>query len=184
MARITLDPPSTMTGRLADWYARRTYGKAMDPVRAMAHNAKVLKADARFEMRVANFDEAPDELKHLAVMAAAVTVGCSWCVDFGYWLTVSNGMDARKMTAVPQWRTQDVFTDLERAVLEFAEAASATPIAVTDEMVSRLREDLTEAQVVELAMMVAVENQRSRFNAALGLTSQGFKEACDVPVQR
>ena len=30
-------------------------------------------------------------------------------------------------------------------------------------------------------MMVAVENQRSRFNSALGLTSQGFKDRCELP---
>jgi hypothetical protein len=26
-----------------------------------------------------------------------------------------------------------------------------------------------------------VENVRSRFNSALGLTSQGFKDRCDIP---
>ena len=30
-------------------------------------------------------------------------------------------------------------------------------------------------------MMVAVENVRSRFNSALGLTSQGFKDRCEIP---
>jgi hypothetical protein len=30
-------------------------------------------------------------------------------------------------------------------------------------------------------MMIAVENQRSRFNSALGLTSQGFTDRCKTP---
>jgi hypothetical protein len=34
---------------------------------------------------------------------------------------------------------------------------------------------------VELTTMVAVENQRSRINAALGLRSQGFSDTCAVP---
>ena len=181
MARIPLDPPTTLTGRAADWYARRTYGRSMDPVRAMAHHPQVLRADARFELKVAKFDRLPAELRHLAVLAAAATVGCSWCMDFGYWLTVNDGLDPRKVADVPRWRDSDAYTDLERAVLEYAEAASTTPVTVTDEMVERLRRDLDEAQLVELTMMVAVENQRSRFNAALGLTSQGFSETCDVP---
>ena len=29
-------------------------------------------------------------------------------------------------------------------------------------------------------MMVAVENQRSRFNTALGLKSQGLKDTCEI----
>ena len=57
----------------------------------------------------------------------------------------------------------------------------APPPAVTDEMVADLRRDLDDAQLVELTMMVAVENVRSRFNSALGLTSQGFRDRCELP---
>ncbi len=181
MARIPLDASVTMTGRAADWYARRTYGRTIDPVSAMAHTPLVRRANARWELRVAKFDRLPKDLRHLAEMAAAVTVGCSWCVDFGYWLTVNDGIDPAKVRDVPRWRESTTYTDLERAVLEYAEAASTTPVTVTDEMVERLRLHLDDAQLVELTMMVAVENQRSRFNAALGLTSQGFKDLCDVP---
>jgi alkylhydroperoxidase family enzyme len=42
----------------------------------------------------------------------------------------------------------------------------------------RLRRDLDDAQLVELTMMIAVENQHSRFNSAFGLSSQGFKDRC------
>ena len=30
-------------------------------------------------------------LKALAEMAAAVSIGCSWCVDFGYWISTQQG---------------------------------------------------------------------------------------------
>jgi AhpD family alkylhydroperoxidase len=183
MARIPLDTPTTFTGRAADWYARRTYGRNLDPVRAMAHNTKVLRADAQFEMKVAKFDRLPKQLKDLAVMASSVTIGCSWCIDFGHWLTLNAGMDPRKVQDIARWRDSDAYTELERAVIEFAEAASQTPTQVTDELVARLRQDLDDAQLVELAMMVAVENLRSRFNSSLGLTSQGFNEACEVPAR-
>jgi alkylhydroperoxidase family enzyme len=116
-------------------------------------------------------------------MTASVTIGCSWCVDFGYWVATNNGTDPVKLLEVPRWRESEVYTDLERRVIEYAEAASQTPPAVTDEMVAGLRERLDDAALVELTMMVAVENQRSRFNSALGLTSQGFKDRCEVPAR-
>ena len=72
-------------------------------------------------------------------------------------------------------------TDVERLVMEYAEAMSSRPVTVTDEMVARLRRELDEAQLVELTMMIAVENSRSRFNSALGLTSQGFADRCQIP---
>jgi alkylhydroperoxidase family enzyme len=117
-------------------------------------------------------------------MTAAVAVGCSWCVDFGYWIATSRGTDPVKLRDVPRWRESAVYTDLERAVMAYAEAATRTPPAVTDEMVAGLRERLDDAALVELTMMIAVENQRSRFNSALGLTSQGFSDRCELPAPR
>ena len=31
-------------------------------------------------------------------------------------------------------------------------------------------------------MMVAIENERSRFNAAMGLESQGYSDVCELPL--
>jgi AhpD family alkylhydroperoxidase len=181
MARIPLDPPRTLVYRLTEWYSRHRYGAVADPAAAMGHHTRVLIADARFEMAVDKWHRLDPTLKALAEMAASVAIGCSWCVDFGYWKSHRQGVDPAKLENVPAWRDSDVYTDLERRVLEYAEAATATPPAVTDEMVAGLREHLDDAALVELTMMVAVENQRSRFNSALGLTSQGFKDRCEVP---
>ena len=57
---------------------------------------------------------------------------------------------------------------------------TATPPTVTDELAAALREDLGDKAFVALTMMVAVENERSRFTSALGLKSQGFKDTCDI----
>ena len=181
MARIPLDPPRTLTYRLTEWYSRRRFGAVAEPAAAMAHNPRVLMSNARHEMSVEKWRALDPTLKDLAVMAAAVTVGCSWCVDFGYWISTSKGVDPAKLRAVPQWRDSDLFSDTERAVLAYAEAVSATPPAVTDAMVADLREQMDDAALVELTMMIAVENERSRFNSALGLTSQGFSDRCAVP---
>jgi AhpD family alkylhydroperoxidase len=180
-ARIPLDPPRTVTNRLTAWYSRRRFGAVADPALAMGHHPHVLRANGRFEMSVDRWHRLDPTLKDLAVMAAAVTVGCSWCVDFGYWISTSRGTDPVKLQAVPRWRDSDVHTDLERQVIAYAEAASSTPPTVTDEMVAGLRGQLGDAALVELTMMIAVENQRSRFNSALGLTSQGFRDRCEVP---
>jgi alkylhydroperoxidase family enzyme len=85
------------------------------------------------------------------------------------------------MRDVPRWRDSDVYTDVERQVMAYAEAVTATPPTVTDEMVAGLRRHLDDAALVELTMMVAVENVRSRFNSSLGLTSQGFTDRCEIP---
>lgn len=42
---------------------------------------------------------------------------------------------------------------------------------------------LSDAEFVELAAWVALENFRSRFNAGLGLRSQGFSDSCEIPMR-
>ena len=182
MARISLDPPRTLSYRLAARFSRRRYGTVLDPVAAVGHNTQVGLAYGLFELQVERWRTLDQGLKDLAVMAAAATIGCSWCMDFGYWESImKHDVRAEKIRAVPRWRDSDVFTELERLVLEYAEAMTGTPPSVTDEMVERLRDRLSEAQLVELTAIVAVENLRSRINAALGLTAQGFRDQCEIP---
>jgi alkylhydroperoxidase family enzyme len=180
-ARISLQPPRTVVYRLAEWYSRRSWGVVADPLAAMGHNPRVLMTDARFETSLKRWNALDPTLKALAEMTSAVAIGCSWCVDFGYWNSTNEGVDPAKLRDVPRWRESDVYTDLERQVMAYAEAMTTTPPSVTDEMVADLRRELDDAELVELTMMVAVENVRSRFNGALGLTSQGFKDRCEIP---
>ncbi|MEV7806455.1 carboxymuconolactone decarboxylase family protein [Microbispora sp. NPDC088329] len=181
-ARISLTPPSTELLERIERHFQRRLGAALEPMRAMAHQPQVLATIVELEKNAAGWNAVDQELKELAVMAAAFGIGCSWCIDYGYWASVSHGIPAEKVEAISAWRDSDLFTELERRVLAYAEAMTETPPAVTDEMVCGLLRDLTEPQVVELTAIVAVENQRARLNAALGLTSQGFKERCEIPV--
>lgn len=181
MARISLDPPRTTLYRILEWYSRRTYGDVLDPGRALAHNSRVIYADLRFEQSVAKFSKLDPVLKELAVMAAAASIGCSWCMDFGYWDGHKLGIAAEKLRAIPAWREHsELFTDSELAVMEYAEAMCQKELTVTDEMASRLLKSLGEAAFVELTFMVGVENLRSRVNSALGLRSQGFSDRCEI----
>jgi AhpD family alkylhydroperoxidase len=180
-ARVPLEKPRTLFGRAVAWYSKRTFGEVVDNGLAMMHNPPVLKAVLGFERRVDKWDRLDPDLKLLAQAGSAAMIGCSWCMDFGYYLAHSQGMDLHKLREILRWRESDVFDDLERAVLEYTEAMTATPPTVTDELAERLRGELGNAGFVELTMMIAVENERSRFNSALGLSSQGFSNKCDLP---
>ncbi|HEX6151020.1 carboxymuconolactone decarboxylase family protein [Nocardioides sp.] len=169
-------------GRILEWYARRTFGQVPDTAYVLWHNRPLLKAVFGFEQKVAKLDALDPHLKTYAVMASAASIGCSWCLDFGYYLAHEDGLDEAKVREVPRWRDSDAFTDLEREVMAYAEAATATPPTVTDAQVAALREQLGDPAVVELTMMIAVENQRSRFNAAMGLASQGYSDVCELPL--
>ncbi len=169
-------------GRVLSAYARRTYGQVPDTALVWWHHRPLLRALLRFERAVARFDELDAHLKTCAVMAAAGSIGCSWCLDFGYYLAHHDGLDEAKVREVPRWRESSAFTPVERDVMAYAEAMTQTPPTVTDEMVDGLVERLGVPAVVELTQMVALENMRSRVNAAAGLASQGFSDVCELPL--
>ena len=180
--RIPRATISGVYGRLLEAYARRTWGRVPDNAYVVWHNRKVMNAVFAFERKVQRWDALDPHLASFAQMASAATIGCSWCLDFAYFLAHDEGLDEAKVREVPRWRESAVFTDLEREVMEYAEAMTATPPTVTDEMVARLDEQLGHAAVVELTMMVAIENERSRFNSAMGLASQGYSDVCELPL--
>ena len=178
-------PKATITGlygKVLSAYARRTYGQIPDNVYVYWHHRKALKAVLGFEQKVAKWDRLDENLKSYAQLASAGVIGCSWCLDFGYFMAHNDGLDLAKVREVPRWRESDVFTQTERAVIEYAEAMSTTPLGVTDEMVAGLVERLGVEAVVELTQMVALENMRSRFNSAAGLQSQGYSDVCELPL--
>ena len=178
-------PKATITGLYGATMTRivkRMWGEVPDNAYVYWHHRTVLKAVFGFEQKVSKWDALDPHLKSYAQLASAAVIGCSWCLDFGYFLAHDEGLDVAKVREVPRWRESDVFTPLERDVLEYAEAMSVTPPTVTDEMVAGLLEALGTPAVVELTQMVALENMRSRFNSAAGLQSQGYSDVCELPL--
>jgi len=84
------------------------------------------------------------------------------------------GASEEKIRQVAEAAVSPLFTESERAALEYAEAMTVTGRKVTDELFARLRAAFTEAEIVELTAAVALENFRSKFNVALGIEAQGF----------
>lgn len=183
MANVKLlDHPGKLIPRLASAYGRRRFGRDTEPVQAAAHHSGVLVADGLLETAAQmGWKKLDHHLALLACQATAGAIGCSWCTDFGYYESLQHGQEPAKVRDVATWRESDVYSDQERAVLEYAEAATSTPATVSDDLVARLHEHFSDAEMVELASWVALENYRSRFNAGLGLKSQGFSDNCQVP---
>jgi len=87
---------------------------------------------------------------------------------------MSHGASLEKLQAVEKFRESRLFGPAETAALAFAEAVTATPTAVTDAVFEPLRSHFTVPQIVELAVTIATEHFRAKFNTALGIQAQGL----------
>jgi alkylhydroperoxidase family enzyme len=157
-------------------------GAVPEPVEVMWHNPRVALDSMELGGKVSAWDAADEDLKSFAHMAVAAQVGCSWCLDIGYFQAQNQNLDLAKASQVPRWRESEVFTPLERDVLAYAEAMTSTPPAVTDELSARLLGQLGPAALVELTAFIAFSNMATRGNVAHGIESQGFSAACEVPL--
>ena len=159
-------------------------GAVPEPVEVQYNNPKVARSSQEFSAGVGAWDAVDAGLKTFAHMAVAAQVGCSWCLDVNYFLAQNHNLDLAKASQVPRWRESDVFTPLERDVLEYAEAMTSTPTTVTDELSASLLERLGPAALVELTVFIGFANLASRVNTAHGITSQGYSDACEIPLAK
>jgi alkylhydroperoxidase family enzyme len=183
MASNTRIPKAELTGiygAMVKRMSRKMFGDVPEPAQVAWHNRKVLNFSFALGRKSQKWDQCDESLKSFAHMAVCSLVGCSWCLDLGYFMAHNEGLDVAKAREVPRWRESDVFTPLERDVMEYAEAMSQTPTAVTDELSARLLEQLGAPALVELTAYIALANMYTRTNTAFGIESQGFSAACDL----
>ena len=184
MTTQTRIPPTELTGifgTVVKVAARRMVGRVPDSMGVLAHHPALMRASMGIGRKIEALHELDRNLASYASMATAAFVGCSWCLDFNYYKAHNEGLDEEKARQVPNWREARVFTPLERHVMEYAEAMSQTPPAVTDELSAALLDDLGPAALLELAAKVGLMDATARMNIALGIHSDGFAAACGLP---
>jgi AhpD family alkylhydroperoxidase len=184
MASSTRVPATEITGirgSLLTVMSRRMLGQVPESAGVMWHYPAVLMDLLRFGRKVESWNRLDPNLASFASMAAAGVVGCSFCLDLHYFMTHNHGLDEAKAREVPRWRESAVFTPLERRVMEYAEAMSQTPPAVTDELSAALLADLGAPALLELTARIGAMNMNARANIALGIRSAEFSASCGLP---
>lgn len=83
------------------------------------------------------------------------------------------GLSDEKLLAL-QGGDLAVFTDVERLIIELADAMVTTPANVSDDLYARLRKQFSEEQLLQLTAQIAFENYRARFNRVFDVESDGL----------
>ena len=99
MAHVSLqDHPKGLIARLGTRYTKHRFGQMVEPTAAAAHHAGVLVAMGSLETAVQyGWKKLDPTLRWLAVQATGMQIGCSWCVDYGYYEGMHTGVDPAKV---------------------------------------------------------------------------------------
>lgn len=154
---------------------KRIAGKVGTSLKVLAHRPSIAWFGNLFGLAIEKSGTVEKRIHLLAQLRAAQIVECPFCIDIIPALGVKSGIltDA-EIAAVSHYFDSNLFSVKEKIALEYAEAISKTPVKISDEMFTRLKNFYDEKQIVELTASVAYENYRARFNHALGIGSDNF----------
>ncbi len=184
MARIegVSEKSGNLLYRAFAWSVRRRLGRDMGPLRGYARSTPVMLAVAGMELGMERAHRVDPRLRNLAELRVAALVGCRFCLDIGSALIRKLGVPESQLRDLNDYETSAAFSALEKAVLRYTDAMTATPVDIDEENFEFLRRHFDESQIVELTAAIAHENLRARMNHALGYGAEGFTEgACALP---
>ena len=106
-------------------------------------------------------------LKRLVAHMASFAAGCQYCKAHTTVSATRHGIDDQKMAAIYEYQSSPLFSDAERAALDFALAAGSVPNGVTDEVYGRLAEHWSEDEIVEILGVVCMFGVFNRWNDSM-----------------
>ncbi|MBV9944043.1 MAG: carboxymuconolactone decarboxylase family protein [Solirubrobacterales bacterium] len=187
MARIqgvANDQASPMV-KLVYWFMRRAMkkmagrdparGSGIEPIEIWAHQPKMMSGMGKFQQAVRKAHGVDERVKNLVELRGAQMIGCEFCVDVGSQICRNSGFSDEELLALPRYRESELFAEREKTALDYAVAVMRTPVEVTDELFTRMKENFTDEQMVEITALLMVVNL-DRLNAAFGIGSAGFSE--------
>src|SRR6516164_11574127 len=123
MNGIFLPPIETPHGfvmKLAYYFTRRQFGKVLTPLKV--HSARLPTAFGLFYTKIAKLDkklQLPAETALLIREQVARINVCLFCMDIGRSFAVRASMNEAKFDALEQYSTSSLFSDAERAALDY-----------------------------------------------------------------
>lgn len=172
MAR--LDPlPIDSSPELAEDFAffERTLGFVPNSLLTMAHRPGLAKGLIALSRGVYDPKGVVDlGLKRLIGHVASMAAGCMYCRAHTATSAMRHGVAAEKLAAIAEYPTSPLFSEAERAALDFALAAASVPNGVTDSCFERLQQHWSPGEIVEILGVIALFGFFNRWNDSLATT--------------
>ena len=102
-------------------------------------------------------------IAHFASRAA----GCQYCEAHSLVAAKIHGVSQKKLDAIWEYRDSDLYSEAERAALDFALAAGSVPNAVDAELMDRMKTYWSEQQIVQILGAVCLYGFLNRWNDSM-----------------
>ncbi len=161
--------------RVIFWAQKKKYGDSLTPSKIWGRSPKLLYG-LQALYRAVDRKSSPLEpsLRSLISIKISQINDCAFCTDIGEALLRKRGVSQEKVIAISHHESAPEFSERERVAIDYAVAMTVTGQSVSEVLFERLRKYFKDDEIVELTAVIAFQNLSSKFNAALGIPSQGF----------
>ena len=163
--------------KLAYYFSQRQFGKVLTPLKV--HSARLPPAFGLFYARISKLDKQvtlpPETALLIREQVSRINV-CLFCTDIARSFTIKASMNQAKFDALEQYRTSPLFTDAERAVLDYVKELTERK-KVEPATFRRLSQHYSEREICEIVWLVASEHLYNLTNIGLNIHSDML---CDI----
>lgn len=153
---------------MADFY-QETLGFTPNSLFTMMHRPRIARAFLEMNKSVMeNKGRITSSLKRELAYLSSMTAGCRYCEAHAIRAAERYGSEQDRLNHIWEYKTYPAFTDGERAIFDFAIAASQVPNAVDDTIADNLRQHWDEGEIVEILGVVALFGYLNRWNDSMG----------------
>ena len=151
---------------LFDHY-ENTRGFVPNSILTMSRRPGIAKAFMRLNQAILYEGTVAEELKMLVSLIASQAPGCLYCQAHMANLSSIYKASGKKIAAVWEFETSDLFNQAEKAALRLAMKASISPNQAAQEDFDELSKHFDEGQIVELVASVALFGYLNRWNDSM-----------------
>ena len=172
-----IEQPQGLIMKLAYAMTRRQFGKVVTPLKV--HSARLPPAFGLFYSKIPNLDKKlllPLETALLIREQVARTNVCLFCMDISRWATIKASMNQAKFDALEQYSANPLFTDAERAALDYVTELTKDK-KVNPDTFARLSGHYSAREICEIVWLVASEHLYNMTNIGLNIHSDLL---CDI----
>ena len=172
-----IDKPHGLIMKLAYALTRRQFGKVLTPLKV--HSARLPPSFGLFYSKIGKLDKKlllPPETALLIREQVARINMCLFCIDIGRWATISASMSEAKFDALEQYSTSPLFSDAERAALDYVTELTKDK-KVNLGTFARMSGHYSERVICEIVWLVASEHFYNISNIGLNIHSDML---CDI----
>lgn len=176
-----IEKPGGLIMKLVYFFTRRQFGKVLMPLKV--HSARLPLAFGMFYGKVSQLDkklQLPAELAALIRVQVARINICLFCIDAGRWSAAKASMNEAKFDALDKYETSTLFTDKERAALDYITELTQHK-TVSAIIFKRMAAYYSEQEICEIVWLVASEHLYNITNIGLNIHSDML---CDISKRR